>query len=655
MYLAPDASSFTSELSRLEEVIMKSFIESTETVETIEPDAPKDIVRVSRATPTPLGDLVYHLQISQPADRRALAGAALFMGMPIEQIITYGLLVVAQKVARTLDMSIKTESQIVNVMRRMNNALNIGLMLQYKTIAHAADEFRRRVINPLNQAIALGYRPGMIIAPDAWKRLIGHDTNGFAKAVREARKKTSGEQSLQAFVQIPCAMFFGDVLRYAREFAELLAERVLEINKRNPVRLADDEKFSINFFHVDFTEDSDDRVHSMLINLLTMGKGLMRVVDEREFDVASIWWISDRGLNILDETEDVLNRITVAGFFPVQSGNLPSDLYIGTATVESSWIGTQLLLTAIGATPDAEFLEITDYSNAFVALFAMSKADLVSAFLHRMEQRNRGFIKRHGKDSRVHTMIDNALQLVDDLGPSKSDYVVGNLFVRANMIDVEDSRMTPLGALTGTEVGVFDIYAEIMSQPPEEREGLVRQYHAKVDWTSATPVHIKKMLEGELVSNEMIAVGISKMPGEHQQAAMEIFKQVMEEKSANGLRLLTLAGAISIDEFIRTRTRELEDEQADLEEKMDLHGYLGTTEAHRLEELSGLAVKEHLQVLTLEGKLDDAEQAAKKNPDAPTKDPLTPRQRKAYDGLRDKKDAARARWNELIRKELEGG
>lgn len=324
---------------------------------------------------TPFGVFLLHLLDRYNTDEETtMHGAVQWTDFPVEAAVRDGMIAVLEKSARDLGVRLRTTSQVEFVAERVDKLINAGLVIQYNSMEAAALDFTKRVVNPIERALVLGWNPGIKISPAAWMDAArGSDTKLRAE-IHQGGGRTKG--ALSALWSLPSALFFAPLMKAAR----LKGEHISGMVSRD---------WNSNMF-----------AHKGIQIPIIGDHGYTGRWDENWLDLKHPHTMSGTERIWRHEIEDAEARLTervvlhrVIRRLPIDLGSLPPEAFDvlveqavvvrGPECVGNAWMATQVLLTALEAS-SGDVLTMEQYVDGVARVADIDDAALREAVMERV-------------------------------------------------------------------------------------------------------------------------------------------------------------------------------------------------------------------------------------------------------------------------------
>jgi len=318
---------------------------------------------------TPFGQFlaILNKRHSRPETSR-MAGAILWIEEPVETIVASGLWMVAEKIAKTVGLDLTTQTRVQRIMKRLDRIVSAGLVLRYNSIADAATAFETQVLQVVDRAIKLGFRPGMPVSTKAWEELRENRSTVMVAEIRAAGKGPWQAPTFH-FGQTLSALFFAALVKTARSFREQAKGWLNDLRRGNSVRGA--EKLAAEY--VDFSTSHGDDWLSIIGNSLDESQDFEKEIPEQVL----------RGLEKrVEEILFVQKALRCLRVDPKPWAGLNK------RTVEYQWLNTQILLGILAEDEMAEELQgIGQFVRAVEMIQIVSEDEAIKLALERLNRR----------------------------------------------------------------------------------------------------------------------------------------------------------------------------------------------------------------------------------------------------------------------------
>jgi hypothetical protein len=289
---------------------------------------------------TPFQKFMDILLAEQPSKVTTTGGAAEWSGAPIEAIIAQGLWPIMLKVAEKQRMTLGTETNVLkHIAPKVEQMINIGIMLAYGSPEIAAEEFKKRVLC------------GIKI------------DNSKAKSFAEV-------------VQMPVAKFFAQILKVIAPARESLLKNLKKTVERNRA-----------FAHcVYISEDLPLGSFPALSRIHTLAKKMdehLPHLGYHDSDYDELGSIGD-ALMAYQTGIALLKKLPVKFMDIHRSGTELSGKFIA---INSEWLYTQIVMAANQAPIDEGSISTEQYATMIRHFKTMSVEEILAAVFHRFEQR----------------------------------------------------------------------------------------------------------------------------------------------------------------------------------------------------------------------------------------------------------------------------
>jgi hypothetical protein len=149
-------------------------------------------------------------------------GTVIWTGLPIDDVLAAGLMTALAAVQKKVGKEFSTILQRQQIMQILNPVLNTGIVLLYGDSVQAKNAFVQQVVSGVEQAIALGYRPGMKLSRIAWKSA---DKTAMRAEIEAQSESAPHCGSLIEFWQMPVALFFTPIIKASLDFEAAYSAR----------------------------------------------------------------------------------------------------------------------------------------------------------------------------------------------------------------------------------------------------------------------------------------------------------------------------------------------------------------------------------------------------------------------------------------------
>jgi hypothetical protein len=390
---------------------------------------------------------------------RSMAGAAVWSDVPLLSIVADGLWPILQRAAEKMGFPLSGDEAILRVTRRVDYVLAAGLLLQYKTMDDAADDF--------------------------WKTVI------FA-GMNDAREHVGkGVISPKLLWKVKTTTYFAALMRASMQAADE-AERLLRSEFRQPM-FREGTEFLLNVL-------PEQQLETMMQHLAALWlKGGPRHL--------SVSYVE----GIVGWARTLAARARVCRLLPIRLHRLQNALESSTArelaspySVAESWISTQALLAMADAPIDDEEIDAPTFRRGQPVMRAATVDDIVRAFLHRMEERG---LRLSSSDlvvliKTVRIAIEDRLRIPWEgklNNATTEGYLTNILFAEMDMEkNVAKAFLLGEAAHEAAERSVRDNAAE--------------KAIATLDWTQVSADDLAVLFRGDTVDEGDLLVGLRRVP-----------------------------------------------------------------------------------------------------------------------------------------------
>ncbi len=418
--------------------------------------------RESFAAPFAQFTALLHEQQSVP-ETTTMQGGAHWSDLPIERLLADGLWPMILRAGEKMNRQTRTAQQILEVARKLDSFINVGLLVRYATIADAAQAFIAEVVRPVE--VRMSTMDADIITP-------------FTK-----------------LWQIPVAQFLAGLVRAAQEWRDGLARTLAEIER----------------------DDEADEVRRIAIMGWDFGElDMSRLVAALDFESNKSF--AEEGYVTIPEyhahAARLRERQLLFRALPYHVDRLPDGVYYGAvATIADTWLQTQLLLAAADL-PDREYIASGEYAAAIRALRECGVEVVVSRFGERMQRRastlSRVMLERVSAEARI--VAGRLLAW----GEVLTDTAVGELFVLVVPEEVTLSHIEAMGVATGASAGEM-VDAKVGRDPGYLRTHIFPQ----IEWVSVTEQEVCDLCHAGVMPIALVAAGVAKMPAGRRKLAIQ--------------------------------------------------------------------------------------------------------------------------------------
>ena len=319
--------------------------------------------------PTPFGNFVSAIQKRQLPSVVVGFGEQTWSAFPAEDAIAAGLGMVISRVARKLGRELDTgEEDVLKIAERVDRAVNAGLAVKYEHLGEAAVSFERGVAGLVQEAVGLGYRPGMEVGLQMWESLVAGNRAQFRSYCQAARYGQPA--GLIEFWQKPAGLFFAALSKAAREYCEAMSARISRLEAENRIR---------------------PRLYAMHPMQLEQLQEVLKYFDISRKSIASseaslgeqCELLQQMGANLAAAEERIQvcrrlpygNLAELAGIEvpTLDPGKITGDAYelspeVRGFVLERDWLNTQVLLAAVNLPPGRDYLLAGEFPRAVRAL-----------------------------------------------------------------------------------------------------------------------------------------------------------------------------------------------------------------------------------------------------------------------------------------------
>ncbi len=329
-------------------------------------------------------------------EKTTMAGAVKWTCFPVEYALASGFWPILILIAKELKVSLATPTEVTFVATKVNQLIWVAIETVYPDLGQMVNEFETKVINLLERAVALGYRPGMNFSLATWRQLRDGDEISFEQGVSRW-EKPAGSVDAHLLFQAPVALFFLDMIKKTRQRYEVWYQEYKKLATANIFDIESECAWSEEGVGL-------QRVKQVLELFDVTLDARARSYKGTDLEVMN----SNVGMivNLDDMLKTLKGHVLLARQLPVNVAELKTHLGCDlgfSSGIDLDWVNAQLLITA-GNLPEGEWIRLKDFSSALEALKKMSIPDLVEQTLQRW-QKNRKF----GPPSKVEQLIRGLL------------------------------------------------------------------------------------------------------------------------------------------------------------------------------------------------------------------------------------------------------
>jgi len=433
----------------------------------------------------------------------SLSGGAIWGDLPVTDIVADGLWPVLMRAAEKMRRELSTDADVSEVAECVDRLLSAGLLLSFPTIDAAATAFWDVVIRPsMREGLQYGSMDAPTPASVVWQK--------------------------------HCAQFFARVLKAASDCRESIRNSLEQWESRLPEEW--NEKISLcdygdvsrpldvaRYLSFDVVPQTAQRPETVLSGIRTCAQRAQRLADE---------------LAVLRRLPAVLSRIS-------------RDARAGGQTITETWVGTQILLDAISAPPNAEELSFPEWEKAMTRLRNMPVKRVVERFVVRMGRRGRRFNERECDIlARIVTEQWTRLCSITEIS---ADVLLGRAFVVFSAdSQVKLSEYMATGLLEGIVISKDD---GSCARGEAFKSAAMRQ----VQWEQLRWESVELILKAGTVRGLDLAKGISRLPKELRQRAIRFCasSEMVEEDTSVFVELIRLGAFVPDAAFVSEHWRLL--------------------------------------------------------------------------------------------------
>jgi len=455
-----------------------------------------------------------------------LSGAAVLIGWPVEEIVLSGLWIVMQKISEKTGIQLTTQPQVEKVAERTERLLSAGFIIRFGTVEAVAQAFDEQVLQVIERALELGYRPGMKIGAGIWETLQKGNMVPMTMIVRNTVKSTLvAESDLFQLGYLPAAMFFAGMIKTARDYRTKLETQLLAVQQGN--KLSGFERFGVEYTNI--------------FELEHLLRKCAAEVDENQDSTAFMG--KDSFAKAEEEVQQTLLCQSVFRHFRFNPKNWP-DLNRG-LSIDSHWVRSQILLAALEEQLEVDFLASVDqYFQAIKAIKVMTDEEietrvavrLARQFINKLSVEEQAWLTNLVRESIAR------LRLYNDkcLDGAESDLVILKMSDSNWLIETN----TALAVATGWDKKTPQ---KVERSGNNLEEWLRNRVVTAICWPELSALEFKEILSARVLSIDLVIDGILAMS--HGEAQTEVVAMVMEtgRVEAKGIDRLLEAGLIELD------------------------------------------------------------------------------------------------------------